>query len=249
MEIIREKIINNNINNESFRERDGYILEKFSSKAEMYHFMQKIRKSSPNEANGFVVEKSSQHGFYYQIGDNKIMTQLSPNIGISWHSHPDGNIPETVFREEDLPSDTSEEIKRAAKTFVQTYGETDEASPEKISLLDIIDIVSNRRKKDLISLPGGLLELDFLKSEEKSLIRVYGSELHSQWTGLVEEIIPQLTLKNFPELRINMVFRYYDFAISKFKKMINGAGYEKMDKHNSLEILEKIGLKHEFKKI
>lgn len=259
-----EKFSENYKDNESFEDQEGYIFEKFSSKEEMYCRMEEIRKSSPYEANGFIVEKSSQLGFYYRLGDSETTTEVAKNIDNSWHSHPDSDISEILFKKEDLPENIPEKITLLAENIQKSYEKIDEISSKKISLMDIINIVSNGRKKDLISLPDGLLEVDFSKTKENSPIYEYATELSRYSRGLSVKIFEyaaeivkqsqmpdiqkdlQLRANDFQELRLERMLEYYDFAIAAFEKLLENAGYKKMEKNNFMEILEKIGLPYKF---
>lgn len=233
----------------TFETREGYNLEKFSSETDLHNRMEEIRKTNPNEAHGFVVEKEGQFGFYYQLGDSGISVEFPQGIHNSWHSHPDSNISEVIFREEDLPDDTPEDLKVLAKKIVETYADIDEVSSQKISLMDLINIASHGRSKDLISLPQGLLETKFSESGTESLICGFAKDIDEKWKSLVLQIKPQLTEENFQELRIKMILEYYQYAIEIFAELLKDAGYSRMDKNNFLEILERLGLVSDFKKL
>ncbi|MFA4941351.1 MAG: hypothetical protein WC582_01980 [Patescibacteria group bacterium] len=244
-----EKFPENYEHGVSFEAREGYNLEKFSSEDGLHKRMEEIRKSNPYEAHGFFVEKEGKFGFYYQLGDSEISTEFPQGIDNSWHSHPDSSISEVIFREEDLPEDVSVDLKILAKGVVETYANVDEISSRKISLMDLINIASHGRKRDLISLPQGLLDIRFSESEAKSLFSGYAKDIDEKWKELVFQIKPQLTEENFQELRIKMVLEYYQFASTKFAEMLKDIGYDKMEQNNFLEILERLGLKHDFKRL
>lgn len=244
-----EKFPENYEHRVSFEAREGYVLEKFSSEDDLHKRMEEIRKSNPNEAHGFVVEKEDQLGFYYQLGDSEILVEFPQGIDNSWHSHPDSNISEVIFQEEDLPEDVSEDIKVLAKDVVEAYAKIDEVSSQKISLMDLINIASHGRKRDLISLPQGLLDIKFSESEAKALINDYAKDIDEKWRNLVLQIKPQLTEENFQDLRVKMILEYYQYAIERFTKLLKDIGYNRMDQNNFLEILERLGLKHDFKRL
>ncbi len=247
-----EKFSNNYESHASSEAREGYTLEKFSSKENLYKYMEEVRQSNSNEAHGFVIEKEGQFLFYYQLGDDAISVELPQDIDYSWHSHPDNNISEIGFKEQELPDNISEDIKAFAKDLVEAYASVDEISPQKISLVDMINIVTHSRKGDLISLPQGLLDVKFSESEAGSLVYDYANDVNEKWKSLVSQVKPKLKEKNLQELqelRINMVLEYYDYAITRFSKLLEDIGYEKMEQDNFLEILEKIGLAYNFKKI
>lgn len=211
--------------------------------------MEEIRKSNPNEAHGFVVEKEGKFYFYYQLGDNDMSVEFPQGINNSWHSHPDNNISEVIFREKDLPEGTPEYLKELARDIVESYASVDEVSSQKVSLIDIINIVSHGRERDLISLPSGLLEIQFSESGTESLVYGYAKDIDKKWKNLVLQIKPQLTEENFQELRLKMVLKYYQHAITKFAELLKDIGYDKMKQNNFLEILEKLGLKYDYKKM
>lgn len=234
----------------SFEEIEGYTLETFSSEKNMHSRMESIRQSNINEAHGFVVKKSSTFGFYYQVGDSQISVESPPNINNSWHSHPDSNISEVAFNEEDLPEEALEDIKEKVRRIVMNYGDIDQVSPKKISLMDIINVLGHGRTEDLISLPDGyLLSLKYQNSQDDALCRDFASRIDEYWKGLVEEVEQKLTEENIDELRLSMILQYYDYAISEFKKMLGALGYEKMTTDNFLKVLNKIGLSNSMHKV
>lgn len=245
---INQKTQEQNLN---FEKIEGYNLEVFSSEVDMYSRMESIRKSSLNEAHGFIVKEFSQFGFYYQMGDSPTSVELPNNINIdnSWHSHPDSNS-EIVFNEENLPDDISENIIRIAKRIVMEYKEIDEISPRKISLMDLINILSYQRDSDLISLPNGkLLSLFYNHSEKDALCREFASKINQCWINLLTEIKPKLTEENTKELGLMMILQYYDYAISEFKNILSNLGYGKMTTENFIEILNKMGLSNNIRDV
>jgi len=233
-----------------FEEIEGYTLETFSSEEEMHSRMESIRQSNTNEAHGFVVKKSSTFGFYYQVGDSQISVEFPPHIDNSWHSHPDSNISEVAFNEEDLPDEAPEYIKEIARRVVMNYGNIDQVSPKKISLMDIINVLGHARMEDLISMPDGhLLSLKYQNSQDDALCRNFASRIDEYWKNLVAEVRSKLTEENMDELRLSMILHYYDYAISEFKNMLGALGYEKMTTDNFIEILNKIGLSNNIHKV
>ncbi|MES3004747.1 MAG: hypothetical protein V4690_01385 [Patescibacteria group bacterium] len=235
---------------EGFDKIEGYTLEVFESPEEMYSRMEEIRKANSNEAHGFVARKSSKIGFYYQVGDSEISTEFPPNIENSWHSHPDSNISEVIFKEEDLPPGVSDEVRTMARSIVDKYTQVEQVSSNKISLMDIINILGNERSEDLISLPGGiLLSLNYPGSENTAMCRKYANLIDQYWKNLVGEAMLKLTEENQNELRLSMTLRYYDYAISEFINLLDSLGYEKMTVENYAEILNKIGLLNSIYKV
>ena len=233
-----------------FEEIEGYLFEKFSSDEEMYSRMEEIRKKNSEEVCGFVVKKEFQIGFYYKIGDSKTSGKFPPNIENSWHSHPDTEITESIFDTNDLPKDFSKEVQQRAEEFIERCNKIDEMSPNKTSLIDLINFVSHKRKKDLISLPNNsLLEICSGEVKKDSLVRQLGDEINNKWLSISEEVALQITDDNFEEIMIVAILQYFEFAVLKFKELIEKNGYKRMDENNFLQILEKIGLPCELKKI
>lgn len=231
-----------------FEKIKGYVLEEFLSESELHFRMEEIRKENTNEVHGFTLEKDGLIGFYYQIGDSDVMGEFPQGIDNSWHSHPDTGASEVLFDEEHLPVEVPENLKILARKLAQSYAETDEVSPEKISLMDIIDIASQDRQKDLISLPGGLLEIRSEASRNGSVFHSYGIEVNKKWQILAIQAQSKITEENLLELRTTMILEYYNFAIEQFKNILRNMGYERMDQSNFLEILEKMGVIYDFEK-
>ncbi len=232
-----------------FEKVEGYKLEVFSSQEEMYQRMEQIRKSSANEAHGFIIQKSGQLGFYYQLGDSEISVEMPHGLDTSWHSHPDSNISEAIFDESDVPEGMPQEIKDLARRVVESYAEIDEASPKKVSLMDLINFMGHGRSRDLISMPGNLLDTEVMGGDSSSLSSQFAKYMDREWKSLVAETQPKLTEENFELLRSKMILRYYFSAITEFKSMISKLGFEKMTVDNFATVLEKMGLPHKFHKV
>jgi hypothetical protein len=243
----KEEVSEPDLENQGFETVVGYDLEIFSSKEEMYIRMEQIRKENSNEAVGFIEEKDNKIGFYYKVGENKTSVEFDQNADTSWHSHTDISNTGHMFSDnvdEDLPDDFPEDIKKLREEFFMVGNEIDTPSSRKASITDLITFLSGKRNKDLISMPGGLLEISSLESVQVGLLKEYANRLDEYGKNLFAEGT-EISLISLHRMQI----RYLYYAITEFKSLLTMLGYEKITEENSLEILEKMGFKFEFHKV
>lgn len=237
---IKEKEISES-NEQSFEKFEGYVLEVFFSEQEMYVRMEQIRKENNNEAHGFTVVKNKKIGFYYQLGENVATVEVKTNADNSWHSHPDIEISEFMLPEENLSEDTPADILESREKYSAVYDEIDKPSTKKPSLTDLMNYIQNKRKRDLISMPGGVLIINSSNSVQSGLLKNYVEQIEKYGKKLMAELT-EISLWSF----YRMQMQYLNYTISEFKSMLKKSGCEKITDENYLEVLDKIGFKFEF---
>jgi hypothetical protein len=154
----------------------------------MYRFMEKVRSTNQCEARGFTQQIGDKVRLHYQIGASLDSIALPMGLLNSWHSHSDGLPPLSE------PSDDPTEAR-----MEQEAQELDERSNNKISLQDLINIASNKREEDLISLPKReLLILRFSEAAPNSKIVFFAERIDRRRKATIEEILNSKPYFFFP---------------------------------------------------
>lgn len=214
----------------------------FPSARAMFARMNELRAANPNEVFGYFTSSGDSWRLKYKISDSSIG---APSILFytSWHSHPDGPMPETLGISTKVPQG----LKQSASAVESLYHQYDEAASEKISLQDLLEFCASNRSKDVIALPPEhILIVEMQSAEAASPIKQL-ADFAKRETSRLNEHYHKLEPHPDPEFaRVEGTLELMRCVIQKFGQTINDLGFSRMTKENWLAILQALKVPHRY---